>query len=51
MEKKAIIKSMSKKGNCLDNSVIENFFSLLKTEMFYKNKFKSYKYLMREIED
>lgn len=42
---------MSRKSNCLDKSVIENFFGLLKTEMFYKNKFKSYKYLMCEIED
>lgn len=25
---------MSKKGNCLDNSVMENFFGLLKQEMF-----------------
>ena len=32
---------MSRKGNCLDNSVMENFFGLLKSEMFYHHKFES----------
>ena len=36
-----IIQSMSRKGNCLDNAVIENFFGLLKSELFYFEKFKS----------
>ena len=31
----AIIQSMSRKGNCLDNSVMENFFGLLKSELLY----------------
>ena len=30
-----IIQSMSRKGNCLDNSKTENFFSKLKKELFY----------------
>jgi transposase InsO family protein len=30
-----IKQSMSKKGNCLDNAFMENFFGLMKTEMFY----------------
>lgn len=34
LEKHDLIQSMSRKGNCWDNSVIENFFSILKTEMF-----------------
>lgn len=29
-----IIQSMSRKGNCLDNAVIENFFGILKSEFF-----------------
>lgn len=33
--------SMSRKGNCLDNSVIENFFGLLKSELLYLEKFDS----------
>ena len=30
-----ITQSMSRKGNCLDNSVMENFFGLLKNEFYY----------------
>ena len=28
-----IIQSMSRKGNCLDNAVMENFFGILKSEL------------------
>ncbi len=31
---------MSRKGNCLDNSVMENFFGLLKSELLYLRNFK-----------
>lgn len=31
--------SMSRKGNCLDNAVAENFFALLKTEMYHHQSF------------
>ncbi|SEB92051.1 IS3 family transposase [Arthrobacter woluwensis] len=31
--------SMSRKGNCLDNAVAENFFGPLKSEMFHGEKF------------
>ena len=36
-----ITQSMSRKGNCLDNGVMENFFGRLKTEMFFGEKFES----------
>jgi len=36
-----IIQSMSRKGNCLNNSVMENFFGWLKVEMFYGEKFQA----------
>ncbi len=36
-----VTQSMSRKGNCLDNSVMENFFGRLKVEMFYGEKFES----------
>jgi len=36
-----IIQSMSRKGNCLDNAVIENFFGLLKSELLYLQNFAS----------
>jgi len=32
---------MSRKGNCLDNEVIENFFGLLKSELLYNEEFIS----------
>ena len=36
-----ITQSMSRKGNCLDNAVMENFFGLLKSELLYLQKFES----------
>lgn len=50
LKEKGVIQSMSRKGNCLDNSVMENFFGLLKTEMFYKHNFDSAEHLIDEIE-
>ena len=35
LSSKSIIQSMSRKGNCLDNSPMENFFGRMKNEMFY----------------
>ena len=32
---------MSRKGNCYDNLVMENFFGYLKSELLYLQKFKS----------
>ena len=40
---------MSQKGNCLDNAVIENFFGLLKSELFYLKKFKSVEDFIKEL--
>ena len=33
-----ITPSMSRRGNCYDNAVAENFFSILKTECIYRHK-------------
>ena len=41
LQKHNITQSMSRKGNCLDNSVMENFFGRLKVEMFYGEKFQT----------
>lgn len=41
LKNKGIIQSMSRKGNCLDNAVMENFFGLLKSELLYLQKFSS----------
>ena len=48
LKKKGIIQSMSRKGNCLDNAVIENFFGTLKSEMFYTKNFKTIKELKKK---
>lgn len=34
-----LIQSMSRKGNCLDNAVMENFFGIIKSECFDGRKF------------
>lgn len=41
LKEKGIQQSMSRKGNCLDNSVMENFFGLLKSELLYLQDFES----------
>lgn len=48
---KGIQQSMSRKGNCLDNAVIENFFGLLKSELLYLQKFDSIDHFRAELED
>jgi putative transposase len=40
---------MSRKGNCLDNAVIENFFGLLKSELLYLQDFDSIEHLKVEL--
>jgi len=51
LETKGIRKSMSRKGNCLDNAVMENFFGLLKTELFYLQDFDSIEHFKAELID
>ncbi len=46
-----IIQSMSRKGNCLDNAVMENFFGLLKSELLYLHKFDSLDHFLTELEE
>ena len=46
LEEKVIIQSMSRKGNCLDNSPMENFFGKMKNEMFY-----GYEYTFNTLEE
>ncbi|MBO2813301.1 IS3 family transposase [Klebsiella pneumoniae] len=43
--------SMSRKGNCLDNAVMENFFGTLKSECFYLREFRSVSALRKAVED
>jgi transposase InsO family protein len=41
LKKRGLTQSMSRKGNCLDNAVMENWFGIMKTEFFYGKKFES----------
>lgn len=50
LKKEHIFQSMSRKGNCLDNSVMENFFGLLKQEMYYGHVYHSFEELKQAIE-
>ena len=49
LREKGIRQSMSRKGNCLDNAVIENFFGLLKSELLYLQDFESMEHFKREL--
>ncbi len=40
LESKGIRQSMSRKGNCLDNGIMENFFGIMKNEMFYGHEYE-----------
>ena len=50
LKEERIFQSMSRKGNCLDNSIMENFFGLLKQEIYYGVVYYSYEELKSEIE-
>lgn len=51
LAEKGVRISMSRKGNCLDNAVIENFFGLLKSELLYLQKFDSLEHFRAELEE
>ena len=50
LEGKAV-QSMSRRGNCYDNAVIESFFAILKSECFYSRTYHSIAELQAEIEE
>ena len=49
LREKGIQQSMSRKGNCLDNALIENFFGLLKSELLYLQEFESIEHFKQEL--
>ncbi len=51
LRKKGIRQSMSRKGNCLDNAIMENFFGLLKSELLYLRTFESLEEFQVELEN
>lgn len=46
-----IIQSMSRKGNCMDNGSMENFFGRLKVEMFYGENFESVNAFIKKLNE
>jgi len=48
-----IIQSMSRKGNSIDDGLMENFFGILKTEMFYdqEDNYKNINELSKAIDE
>jgi len=51
LKENKIIQSMSRKGNCFDNAIIENFFGHLKSELFYLKKFDSMEHFINELKE
>ena len=51
LQDKVIVQSMSRKGNCLDNFVMENLFGLLKSELLYRQEFNSTEHFHEELEE
>lgn len=51
LKAKGLRQSMSRKGNCLDNAVMENFFGLLKSELLYLQDFDSLEHFKAELID
>ena len=49
LKEHGIVQSMSRKGNCLDNAVMENFFGLLKSELLYLKEFDSMEQFKQEL--
>ena len=47
--KKGILYSMSRKGNCWDNAVMESFYRTLKVELIYLKKYKTRMEAKRDI--
>lgn len=50
LKENKVFQSMSRKGNCLDNSPMENYFGLMKQEMYYGEALCSYEELKQKIE-
>ena len=51
LKEQGLTQSMSRKGNCLDNAVMENWFGIMKTEFFYQKKFESVQSFKTELKE
>ena len=52
LKEHGIIQSMSRKGNCYDNCIMETFFGRMKNEMYYglEKEYKSFKDFSEAVE-
>ena len=50
LKKNRIFQSMSRKGNCYDNAPMENFFGVMKQEMYYGQVYNSFNELKEAID-
>ncbi|MFY0521610.1 IS3 family transposase, partial [Lysinibacillus sp. UGB7] len=50
LQKRGIAQSMSRKGNCYDNSIMENFFGIMKSEFLYLKEFESVEHFKKELD-
>lgn len=51
LKEQGITQSMSRKGNCYDNAVIENFFGIMKSEFLYITDFISMEHFKEKLEE
>ena len=51
LEEHGIIQSMSRKGNCLDNAMAENFFGIMKSELLYAENFESSEAFIKALDE
>lgn len=51
LKEKGILQSFSRKGNCMDNSLMENFFGIMKNEMYYGYEYQSIDELKEAMEE
>ena len=49
LKQHGIIQSMSRKGNCLDNAMMENFFGIMKSELLYPTRFQNMAHFKQEL--
>lgn len=51
LKEHGVVQGMSRKGNCLENAVIENFFGLLKSVLLYLEEFESMEHFKLELDN
>ncbi len=49
LREKGVRQSVSRKGSCPDNAMMENFFGLLKSELLYLQEFQSMEHFKQEL--